>query len=110
MRDGVCTREARGRFDVVPDVRESALSSQHTARDRAMTRMIARALGRAEQSRAEQNRANGLGSVMGRIESAFIWRACIRTYVDEEREGKREKEREGGEMEIDRERERKREK
>jgi hypothetical protein len=54
MRDGVCTREARERFDVVPDIRESALSSQHTARDRAMTRMIARALGRAEQSRAEQ--------------------------------------------------------
>lgn len=88
MRDGVCTREAHGRFDVVPDVRESALSSQHTARDRAMTRMIARALGRAEQSRA-----NGLGFVMmGRIESAFIWRACTRTYVNEDR--KREKERE----------------
>lgn len=44
-RAGCATRGARRRFDVVP--RESALSSGHTgrARDRAMTRTIARAVG-----------------------------------------------------------------
>lgn len=50
--------------DVVPDVRESALSSWHTARDRAMTRMIARILEEEEcrrgrgRIRAEENLEN----------------------------------------------------
>lgn len=90
MRDGVCTREARGRFDVVPDVRESALSSQHTARDRAMTRMIARALGRAEQSRAEQSKRARVRDGEDRVRFHL---ACMHTHV--RGRGEKERDRDG---------------
>lgn len=84
--DGGLRRERR----CSSDVRESALSSWHTARDRAMTRTIVRTLGgRTERSGAERSGA-ARPSVRRRIESAFIWRACTREYA----EG-REREREG---------------
>lgn len=44
--------------DVVPHVRESALSSWHTARDRAMNRTIARTL-EEEKEKEEKEDQNG---------------------------------------------------
>lgn len=44
----------RGSADVVPHVRESALSSWHTARDRAMNRTIARTLVEEKEEKEEK--------------------------------------------------------
>lgn len=80
------TRGARGRFDVVP--RESALSSGHTGRSRSCDD--------SHDSESCRWREGGEGGGDGsderrggeqrakfvrRIECAFIWRACTRTYV-----------------------------
>jgi len=70
------------------DVHESALSSWHTARDRAMTCTIARTLaGGTEQNWAVRP------TVKTRIESAFIWRACTHIYAEKKRERERQTER-----------------
>lgn len=55
----IMTREEgrQGGADVVPHVRESALSSWHTARDRAMNRTIARTL--EEDEKEEKEDRNG---------------------------------------------------
>lgn len=77
-------------------VKAPFLRGTRAARDRAMTRTIARAVGggggeekertggeRGERRRRMSKRAK----FVRRIECAFIWRACMRTYVAEERRG-----------------------
>lgn len=92
---GLATRGARRRFDVVP--RESALSSGHTGRSRSCDdshdsescrwrrRRRGGEDGRRKGRKEEEDEQRA--KFVRRIECAFIWRACMRTYVAEERRG-----------------------
>lgn len=76
-------------------VKAPFLRGTRAARDRAMTRTIARAVGGGggreggrEEEKEEEDEQQA--KFVRRIEYAFIWRACMRTYViqrGEERSG-----------------------
>lgn len=77
-------------------VKAPFLRGTRAARDRAMTRTIARAVGggggeEKERTRRRKGRKEEedeqRAKFVRRIECAFIWRACMRTYVAVERRG-----------------------
>lgn len=78
-------------------VKAPFLRGTRAARDRAMTRTIARAVGGGggdetedgrRKRRKEEEEDEQRAKFVRRIECAFIWRACMRTYVAERGEGR----------------------